>query len=1215
MSFNRRSLLDGIVVALALCAMLMAASKAASAQICNIPVGSTASTMQTAINNCAAYSGPVSPVVVTWAAGTFSVNTQLSVTCPNNPMVLMGVPTNYPIDKSARPTSILNWTGGHQQMWYWPSCSVQRTREYLESNGGQPATGGGSDYLAYPQNHVSILYNYIHGNEENYPMPCINNTCAYNITPSSSITSYTYDDTVANLIQLTGATNGTATNQQNILIQYNVLGNPVSNYPLTQWVSTSTSNLGVASSNGDCVNVQQWEFGPGVSGSNNLGYNFSGGNCVGIAIRGGGSHIHVYDNVIQNQEQGGKNYECGQAVGSRCLLVDLDVERNDISGIHRIGWENQQTPMDSGATQNAIYKNNVFHNPKDPSYGQFSFSLPVGGTYGIFANSNLTMTDCGNAAYPNYCHQINSGGASFEWWGSNGSQANYNLMQGSNSRGVIWGFGGYPPTSQCPSGTPSTQCWQAIYNTCEGATLGTHGNPGYCVVAEGNQTTNPPLVANTAVASSPAAHVSAAPNISPGSGSFNGSQLVTLTDAGFASSTPLPQGNTSIWYTIDGSAPGPHSGTSQYYTGPFSVSRTTTVKAVGMWGSPAQPDSYTTNFGFLPSSVVSATYSTSGTPVTLVSVGLTNTGNTTSLNVSQSIQMTATCTYSDSSTTNCNTTDAHGNAVSTWASSNPAAVSVSSSGLASAVSAGSASVTATVAGYTSPGFAITVLTPTLSLTSVSLATTGGATSIVGGAQNQLIATCGYSDSSSTNCTTVDVHGNDATFTSTAPSVATVNAAGGFVTGIAAGSTNLQASVQYGATQSKWGQTDEDTTGYTSAGYINSTYFVFGTQSGGYSPTGGTCSFYLPTGTLVNGSLFDCGLIPAPSPTTQGTAWQCWGTYTVSGTSAPGAFVTVTMNSCGTSNLAAGSAWWVGVSTNASGHPNVGFDSCSGGCSGAAPTQGNGTYPYRTIAVPYGTRGGMATAMSATGSTLQASQYVALGQPAITSNKVTLTVTAAPPALVSAYLAASSSTMTVGGTLQFAARCVYSDSSTTDCTVADIHGNAVTQWATSDETEVIVGAVGSTDPGLATAIAAGTLYLTASVGSITSTQYPLTVAAPAVTLTGISLATTGGVTGLFLGSTNHLVATCLYSDGSTSNCTSTDSHGDVAGNYLSSNSAAATVDNTTGLVTAIAPGTTTFTATSGSETSNAAPVTILAVPTGVYTITISGPVKFSGSVRF
>jgi uncharacterized protein YjdB len=204
---------------------------------------------------------------------------------------------------------------------------------------------------------------------------------------------------------------------------------------------------------------------------------------------------------------------------------------------------------------------------------------------------------------------------------------------------------------------------------------------------------------------------------------------------------------------------------------------------------------------------------------------------------------------------------------------------------------------------------------------------------------------------------------------------------------------------------------------------------------------------------------------------------------------------------------------------------------------------------------------------------------------------------------------SPTTLAVGSTLQFAAKCTYSNSQVTDCTVPDIYGNGVTAWNTS-----LPGYVSLSTSGLATAVAAGASNLTASIGTVVSPIYMLT-ATVTVTLTGLSLNTTGGVTGLFVGATNHLVATCLYSDSSTTNCTSTDSHGNIAGNYLSTTPAHATVNNTTGLITGVAPGTTTFTATSGGHMATSPTLTVLAVPTGTYTITITGPVTFSGTVTF
>jgi hypothetical protein len=146
---------------------------------------------------------------------------------------------------------------------------------------------------------------------------------------------------------------------------------------------------------------------------------------------------------------------------------------------------------------------------------------------------------------------------------------------------------------------------------------------------------------------------------------------------------------------------------------------------------------------------------------------------------------------------------------------------------------------------------------------------------------------------------------------------------------------------------------------------------------------------------------------------------------------------------------------------------------------------------------------------------------------------------------------------------------------------------------------------------------GAVNITANIGpsGITSTAYPITITTAAVTLTGISLSTAGGVTGLFVGATNQLKATCSYSDGSSDDCTTTDAHGNVAHNYVSTTPAHATINATSGLVTGVAPGATTFTAVAGSFTSNALPLNVFPVLAGIYTITVSGPVKFSGTVRF
>jgi hypothetical protein len=1050
-------------------------------------------------------------------------------------------------------TANLNGSLGADWGFYMPGagCTTPMTVQYFNWNGGDPTNGGGG-FIYVPNTGQSNI--------------TIRNNHIYGNQAGQPSAGSVISGT---LIYFDGYSTsaGSSPIVSNVTIQNNYFG--------------STAHV-------DCSNVMQLTDYYGGH------YDGVGGQCAALGMHTGSTNFTFQFNKIEFQEQGMKFYEAASGYAGQqypCLPQaycnnNSNINYNDFSYIHRCGIENQSNPS---TTMNFDY--NVF---RDIYYGQYgawfvsdpAYYAPSGGPYTSPVTSNVSYNlFIGDAP----CVGSGCYTPGIEFW-STGS-GNYNLCQvgsGIASLGFAWGNGTTP--------------WSISYNTLQNCATRSEGEPGYSA---------PPTQTGNSSASSISALTSAQPTISPASQSFPVTQLVTLTNSG--ANRDL---NTPIWYTTDGTTPVPGSGTAQLYTGPFYVNRTTTVNAVGMWGAANQPTSYPTNYGYVPSAVTTATYTLSGSTPTLTSVTVTATDGTTNMQVGNTVQMIATCNYSDGEMLGCNTEDAYGHVVTGWMSSAPA-VTINSSGVASGASIGSANIQATVTGgVQSSLYGLTVSAAPNTLQSVTLATAGGVSSIAGRATNQLSATCQYSNGTQTSCgTAADSYGNEInSWASSAPTIATVNGSG-LVTGVAAGSTNISGSVtpqpaQLGGNVYSFSNT-------THNGYLNYTYAVTGSAASGYSPQ--SCYIYLPSQSIASGTEWDCVLIAAPSTTTQAANALCSNRYTFSSaTSWTAGFLTIPMNSCAA--LSPDTAYWVASVQNQA-TASRGVWSCSsstttGSCGSSIPTLGSGTYGYCYYAGTFGSYTGMSPALTC-GQTSQITQYVTVTATPVTSPNLTLTVTAAPPTLTSAYLSAASSGVTVGSTLQFAARCVYTNpSTTTDCTVADIYGNAVSAWATSNANAATIGTVGSSNAGLLTGVSAGTTNVTAVInGVLTSSSYPVTVTAPLVALTGVSLATTGGVTGLFVGNTNHLIATCTYSDGSTTNCTSTDSHGNVAGSYVSTNAAAATVSGVTGLVTAVAPGTTTFTATTGGATSPALPLTVLPIPSGVYSIVITGPVSFIGTVRF
>ena len=373
------------------------------------------------------------------------------------------------------------------------------------------------------------------------------------------------------------------------------------------------------------------------------------------------------------------------------MQINTNVNYNDFAGIHRITIEAQDTPDN---TENFNY--NDWHDPVDPGYGSWLFSLPqYDGTGTSYTNLNT------NVSYNVFASNVATGSGGqyipgVEFWST--GQANYNLFQGNLSCGVQYGYGNTP--------------WEIDYNTSREAAKPFATKKIKLPIQTPRRPATP---SNTTVA----AQTSVAPTISPASGSFSGSQVVTFTNPG-----TNRDANTGIWYTTDGSNPVPGAGTAQYILsgGTITVTAATTIKAVGMWGQYNQPWSYPSGYGYVPSAVVSASFTpvaaaVAKQPGAKVSSAVTATNNIAASEVAangaaalaeltsvavvpaqatvaigSTTQLKAIATYSDGSTKDVTTNFA-------WASSDTRTITATSSGLLSGLATGKATITGSYQGH------------------------------------------------------------------------------------------------------------------------------------------------------------------------------------------------------------------------------------------------------------------------------------------------------------------------------------------------------------------------------------------------------------------------------------------------------------------------------------------------------------------------------------
>ncbi len=452
---------------------------------------------------------------------------------------------------------------------------------------------------------------------------------------------------------------------------------------------------------GDCANYMNTFY---YGGTN---YNNAGGFCAGVNLHSSTTNLLLANNRIQNLEEGFKLQEnpcgCQGTGGNQYMQVNGNILYNDFSGIHRIAIEAQQTP---DTTLNVNY--NDWHDATNPGWGSWMFSLPQYDEAG-YSYSNINTNMSYNVFVSNVPAATLNGNAGQyvpgnEFWGT--GSATYNLFQGnSDDCGVQFGFGNAP--------------WTISNNTYQGS--------GQAVCNEENQNTNPnPTQSGNTSSGTIAALTSVAPTISPASGTFSGSQTVTFSNPGTNRDV-----NTGIWYTTDGSTPVPGSGTAQFILsgGTITVSSAATVKAVGMWGQYNQPTAYASGYGYVPSAVVSASYTPAAaaarpsakvrsTVAGNATVAATETGAVAgaalasvaitpaqaTVAIGSTTQLKAIATFSDGSTKDVTTAFA-------WTSSDTRTITATSSGLLSGLASGKATIAGSYQGRQASVPAVSAIGP------------------------------------------------------------------------------------------------------------------------------------------------------------------------------------------------------------------------------------------------------------------------------------------------------------------------------------------------------------------------------------------------------------------------------------------------------------------------------------------------------------------------
>jgi Chitobiase/beta-hexosaminidase C-terminal domain/Bacterial Ig-like domain (group 2) len=494
----------------------------------------------------------------------------------------------------------------------------------------------------------------------------------------------------------------------------------------------------------------------------------SGGLCAATWVNGYNNYLTWSNNTINLIEEGLKLSE-QNALGIASL--NADVENNNMQGNSRILIESQQDTNGIG-----IYSHNSFYQPFNPSFNTFELSIPE-----YTPSISPTHTASDNVFIGNVPITLGGQGAHYgiglELWGA-GSIATYNLFQGGNGADTCAaGYGctgwvisvGEAFTDAKIMGNyfSGTDAWSGKVNEVSRAV--TYEDSGS--VSNRGMVLSPNTVVQTSTTIA-----TTAPSISAASGAS--AATVTLSDGDTTHGL-------SIFYTTDGTTPavfrpGSSAGTTRVYTGPFTVPKGVTVKALASWGQGANQGVVFPSFGYVPSKVVPVVIAGQGR--SLLRAALRPKVATTTAVTGGTVQFVAYGTYSDGSVGTL--PDAQGNTVTAWNTTNHAIAKVSSQGHMTAVGAGKVNIEAmigslnvspwamTISAKTAPNVAGAVADSQASLAAdAQAAANGAATQAAVGADAQ------GTDAQGTDAQGTDAQGATSTEPAAAAAAATTTQAG------------------------------------------------------------------------------------------------------------------------------------------------------------------------------------------------------------------------------------------------------------------------------------------------------------------------------------------------------------------------------------------------------------------------------------------------------